>query len=683
MIDKSLADKLTSIAVQQFETGMKFKRQRMLDIQKSEEFYYGKKKKSLVRERVARLPIMSGFVDTLLSKIDDPPTVNFGWTDIADYKRARKVQAAWERDSDTNHGNWGLKDRWEKKLAIFSGRGIAKIYSESYPEYQHHYDVIDHNNFVCEPKGGGHLKNHAFMGEQNIWRTRHQLEQGARDGIYDPHQLSKLVSAMGDDEYKKNDEIYTDTITRYQSLGLDMETNTYMGVPIFRLVEWYMAYHGTWYYLLFDYKTGIWLRAEKLTDIFESGLIPYVSWATHPDAGNFWSKAPADDARPLCDIIDSLFTQELINREKINQGMKGWDPEMIPNPSQLLYRPDGLVEINRRDRASIKEAIYEFQTPSFKGTIDLINYIDAILGMKSGVTPATQGVAPEKKVGIYFGNLQQVADRLGLYNKSYKEAWAEKGLRYYYGLKEHCPEKMMVKMIGSEGIEWEELTKDDTNPISDFDITITGGLAEEQMNLAKKKEKKDALLMIQKDPLLASQVNPQWRLKQLLQIAGWDEADIKMALNKGEGLDMELLSEANQVIQDIILGKEPKKNRAANVSFLRYLLNYAYQRIDFDKVEGERKEQQKTKWFNKIIAYIKEHIPIAIENMGREAILSAVKPVGLNLSKLPNPQPAPETEISPLPQPGEEPKIPVSQSEALSQSQRVSRALRGQAASEV
>jgi len=670
MVNKKLADKITLIACKQFKTGMSFKRQRMQDIQKSEEFYYGKKRRTLIGEGVARLPIMSGFVDTLLSKIDDPPIVNFGWTDLADYKRAMKVQAAWGIDSGTNRGNWNLKDRWEKKLAIFSGRGISKVYSESFPKYQHHMDVVDHNNFVCEPKGGGHLRNHIFMGEQNIWKSGTELLDGAKEKIYDARQVMKLIAATGGSEEKVNDEIYSDSERRYRELGIDMESHSYVGIPIYRLVEWYMLYEGEWYYLLFDYRTAVWVRAEKLKDVFESGFPPYVSWATHSDAGLFWSKAPADDARPLCDIMDALFTQVLKNRQKINSGMRAYDPDMIPHPGQLKYRPDGLVEVEVKTGKTLKDAFYEFKTDSFNGTIRLLNYLDAILGVKTGVTPATQGVAEEEKVGIYFGNLQKVADRLGLYNKSYKEAWEEKGLKYFYGLKEHCPEKMMVKMMGSHGIEWDELRKEDTEPVSEFDITITGGMAEERANELKKRDKKDAMIMIMKDPELRAETNTQWRLKQILTIAGWDEANMKMAMEKEKLVNLEILSEAEQVFQDIILGRKPRRNRGATLSFVKYLLDCAYEKIDFEKVEGDRKEKQKREWFDKLMGYIEEHMPIAAENLVREArITTLLKPK----EKAQPPAELPISETIRMKEP-----LPGTPGEALGQSQRISRLVRGE-----
>ncbi|MHA1420274.1 MAG: portal protein, partial [Candidatus Heimdallarchaeaceae archaeon] len=567
------------------------------------------------------LPVMSGFVDTLLSKIDDPPIVNFGYTDLADLKRSLKVSSAWKIDSDTNHGNWNFKDRCEKKLAIFSGRGITKYFAESDPKYKSNLDVIDHNNFLCEPKGGGHLSNHSFMGEQNIWKTKTQLE----GDIYDQTQVNKLFNALNTDDFKKNEQLYKEATERFDSLGLDIESNTYVGVPTVRFIEWYMTHEGERYYLLFEYSTGIWVRAHKLSDVFESNEWPYVSWATNPDAFNFWSKAPADDARPLCEIMDVLFTQTINNRQKINAGMRGYDFEAIPDPSQLEYRPDGLVEFKLAQGRRIQDAVYEFKTEGLDGTIDLMGIVDSLLGRKTGITSDIQGSADEDmKVGVYFGNLQQVADRLGLFNKSYKEAWAEKGLRYWHGLKEHLTENMAVKMIGSRGIEWDDLTKEDLRPITEFDITITGGSSEERLNEVQKREKKESLMLIQKDPDLKMTTNLNWLRTQILMVGGYDEADIKMAADKENEGNLELFSEAEQAIQDILQGREPQINRGANTAFIKYIMDFALDKIDFGKNESDKKEMQKKEWYMKLMEYAEAHVIIAAENMARMANMMAL-----------------------------------------------------------
>ena len=621
-LDKTLADKLVSIAVLQVQTASKFKQKRMEDIAQNEEYYYGKKRKTLKGRFSLNLPVMSGFVDTLLSKIDDPPVVNFGYTDLADLKRSLKVNSAWKIDSDTNHGNWNFKDRCEKKLAIFSGRGISKYFADSDPKYKSHLEVVDHNNFLCEPKGGGHLSNHSFMGETNIWKTGHDLKNG---DIYKQTQVAELLNALNTEDFKQNEDLYKEATERYDSLGLDIKSNTYVGVPTVRFIEWYMTHEGQRYYLLFEYSTGIWVKAHKLVDVFESDIYPYTSWATNPDAFNFWSKAPADDARPLCEIMDVLFTQTINNRQKINAGMRGYDFEAVPDPSQLEYRPDGLIEFKLAPGKRIHDAVYEFKTEGLDGTIDLIGIVDSFLGRKTGVTSDIQGAAEEDmKVGVYFGNLQQVADRLGLFNKSYKEAWAEKGLRYWHGLKEHLTEKMAVKMIGSRGIEWDDLTKEDLRPITEFDITITGGSSEERLNEMQKREKKESLLLIQKDPDLKLQVNLKWLLTQILTTGGYEEADIKMAADKENEGNLELFSEAEQAIQDILQDREPQINRGANTAFIKYIMDFALDKIDFQDKESDDKELKKKEWYMKLMNYAEAHLMIAAENMARMANIMAL-----------------------------------------------------------
>ena len=64
----------------------------------------------------------------------------------------------------------------------------------------------------------------------------------------------------------------------------------------------------------------------------------------------FWSKAPADDARPLARIINTMINQELYNRQKRNYGQRIYDPSMFPNVAALAdWRPDGLIPANTKN----------------------------------------------------------------------------------------------------------------------------------------------------------------------------------------------------------------------------------------------------------------------------------------------------------------------------------------------
>lgn len=642
-LNKKLADDLTKIACKQYEISDNFKQNRLTQIRLNEEFYVGRKIVVPKGRFGVPLPTMAGFVDTLMSKIDDPPILKFGYEDIADLKISRKVSSMWQKDSHPNRANWPLKDRWAKKLACFSGRPIYKIYTESDPKYKHSLEIVDYEDFMFEPMGGGDLENHLFCGQDGIFRTKETVKANAIAGLYDQQQVAKLLSEKNNTSDKKTNDKYQKKQERYQNLGLDLLNNTYVGQDIFCFVEWNMEYEGEWYYLLFDLNTQTWIRAHLLEDVYPTNnlhLKCWVTWATHEDPFNFFSKSPCDDMRPIADSIDTLFNQALDNRYKRNFGQRAYDPNIFPDPSQLNWKPDGLVIAKNKGGQGISQGIYEFKTEEITGTIDLANWLDMYGGRKSGLGPESQGAQDnvDQKVGIYFGNMQQMADRLGLYNKSYREAHLALGLRYAFGLSNHLTETEAVKIIGEEGAEWTELTRGEAKKAPELDIEISGGSAEVMANQAKSQKRENTLLMVGKDPVLRSQVNPQWYLSEVLKNGAYEEAEIKIAVSKDQA-SLDMMSDASQAIQEILKGKNPKLRRTADTNFIRYIVNYA------------QDKELKLEEYNALMAYAQAHLSIATDNMARKARMQsimantsapAMERPNLNISEnLPIPEPVP------------------------------------------
>lgn len=129
MVSNELATKLATIASQQLDAGLRMKEQRMQTVTEIEDLYNNK---ILVVDdgRInIPFPIMSGQIDTLYSKIDNPPSVSYRIPNKQNL--ADRVAAAWKIDSSSSRSGWSRKDRAEKKLALFSGRGIAKIFSSN------------------------------------------------------------------------------------------------------------------------------------------------------------------------------------------------------------------------------------------------------------------------------------------------------------------------------------------------------------------------------------------------------------------------------------------------------------------------------------------------------------------------------------------------------------------------
>jgi len=335
----------------------------------------------------------------------------------------------------------------------------------------------------------------------------------------------------------------------------------------------------------------------------------WTSWATHPDPFNFWSKAPTDDIRPVAETIKILLNQELDNRQKRNFGQRAYDPEIFTNGAELEYRPNGLVAVKSGTSltTAIGNGIFQFETPELQGTINLVQWLDNFSGQKSGITAETQGSTDEKRVGIYQGNMAQVADRLGLYNKSYVKCHKANARRFVWGASEHITSKKAVKLIGEKGVEWDTIVRGEINP--DVDIIVESGSADLQINEKKKAMRQVALQEIGQNPALVATVNPKWLVEQKLLNGEFTEEEVRVAMDVENNGNREILGRASEAIQDIIDKKEPKLYRGATTAFQQKIIDFAAENTDDDMPLFER-----------LIAYSQAHDEIVLDNVNRKIV---------------------------------------------------------------
>lgn len=616
--NKAVGDRLIGIAPRQYDVGVKYRQPKLDHILKLEELYYNRTVKTLAGRFNIPLPIVPGFVDTLLSKIDDEITINYDHTEEADKMKARKISAAWKYDSAPTRGMWSIKDILVKKLAIFSGRGIYKIFSESDPTYKNHLEIIDLFDFIMEPSGGWHLENHLFCGQENIFRTKKQLKDGAASGLYDPEQVTRLIATCGTDEYKKTNEQYLNSMKRRQTAGLDTsDSNNYIGQELFCMVEWNMVdpVTGERYYLFFEPRAKVWIRCCPLKEIVgepEKGEVPkymFKSWATHPDAWNFLSKGPIDDIMPVAVALKIIANFMLDDFQKRLWGQRGYDPEMVTDPSQLEWdRPDKLIAMTVPNGKKISDGVYEFQTGDKSTvTINLIEYFRGFIGDETGVNKQAKGNSDEDVLGIAKINAGEIADRLGLYNKSYSQCDAELGEAYLYGLKDNMSEKLLIRMIGENGSESAEITKDDLKFSSMPDVRITGGKSEARKNQLIQEKKEASLASVA--TLMPDVLNKKVASESILENGGWTPDEIAALMDVTADGDEEQSIRASQAIQDALLKKPLELYRGATTRFLDKILDFSTNK----KIDPA---------INIVLMnYAAAHKSIIIQNMAREAML--------------------------------------------------------------
>ncbi len=632
-----LAEKAVAKASLQLIASTDFKKPRLEKIQRYWKLYDGKTDKKLRQLFNVAIPVFPGMIDTLNSQYDTPIELKFKEGDASDYFKVQKINGAFQMDTmDTSQNfKWDGKLRTARQHAIMTGRAIVRYTVTSDPEYKSDFQVVNLKNFHFQPRGGQYLENHLFCGEENIEKTKDELMSGVESGIYDKKQVEELISRCSDKDYLPDREnlSLSDKLSRFKPLNLNPENNNYVGEPIYNLCEWILRMDGIRYYLLFHPWSKTWLRFEKWKDIDQSTLLPWKSYATHPDDENFLSKAFADDLFPAADAIVAMFNQELTNREKRNFGARAYDKKMFTDVRKLdeaQHRPDALVPVNMDNTTrSISEGIYEFKTAELNGTVNLIDWVTGSLGRNTGANDLAQGAVQnvDKKASVTFAEQKSVSKRIGWASQPFQEFMGDIGKAYIYGLKEHMPAKMGIRVLGENGWDWDEITRMDLNTTKDIDVLIVSTDKEMQESELKLQQRKDALIAIGNDPVLAPTVNPQWRTEEILRSIGkYDDAEIAIALDTKTYSDKKALAKASESIQLILQNNKPKLWYGANRAFIKSIIDYA---SDKRATLGDK--------FDILVEYAMQHEQIAMANVQQEAQDQAQMINKQNLSA-PNPE---------------------------------------------
>lgn len=601
------AEELTKIAARQLGISNKYKEPLITKWKKFEDLKAGNIPRKLRSQFNVALPVFSGMLDTLAADFDEPIELRYKSKHPSDYFKAKKIQATWdiEKAKYSKEARWDFKARVDKSLNILHGRSILKEYAYSDPKYTNVLDNVDPLYFHCQPQGGGLLENHLFAGEEGILRSESELKSGEH---YNPAQVKKLLAMSGTEDYiQANTEWNCEKLQRFQAIGLDPQSNSYVGEKTFNLVEWVLTHKGKRWYVLFDPWTQIWVRCEPLVDIFSKNLYPWVSWATHEDNKVFWTPGYADMIYPVADAVVTLYNQELTNREKRNLGARFYDKSMITDVAKLdeaSYRPDALVPVETfGGTREISKGVFTIETPELQGTISLLDWTNKELQKDTGVNDISQGSAMNaaKKVNIAYMESAAVAKRLGLKSQSYTECWGEIGVRFVQGLKDHMSQEMQIEVLGDMGIEPDVLTRKDVDLKGDIGVEIISSTAQKSESEKKKQGRIKMYELLAQSKNINSEMRDAGIMKDVGELS---EEQIKLFLDTRNYSSRESVAKAHIAIQEMLAGDEPEINYAADATFLKIILDYS---MDHRNKLGREK-------FKMFAMYLAKHAKLAMQN---------------------------------------------------------------------
>jgi hypothetical protein len=578
--ETTIDEKLNKVAItdedliKQIETEYKhaldYRKPVIKEWHENEKIMYGEKPATLSGRSNIDLKLAHGFVDTFLSKIKSSPKVTFKPTKPSAIKKAKKVTALWEQESSPTREDWEFKDLLAKKLAMPSGRSISKVWAST--PYKHNRKGVDHYDFLIDPLAGGYNINKArYLGEDNIFRSKYELENNEK---YDKEAVQRLIASYSENQGVTYDNEYQEKRNRFAVVGLDINDFTPQKDGIFKLLEWFTTIDGQRWNVVCSLDKRIILYKTLLKEIVsvhgddKQPKWPFTSWAYFPDEFNFWSIAPLTVMRENFQTRNVVMNGAIDNNEAKNRPMKSYDPKTYTNPALLKQMPDRLIPVKSGEDPT--KGIFIHPVNNIYDPIKLDEKLEDVGSKVSGITPGTQGTADaNQKVGIYYGDMQEVASRMGLFEMSYTRDNILKAQLYINGLMDRLDEPMAIKIIGEDGAEWDEIKQEDLD--EDFDISIEGGTVSAQLDAIKQKQKADFIARWIISP------TPVFNMKALAEqdaiIAGFSPLEAKRLLDN-DSIDENMLSQASTDLEKLMSGIQVTPYRKANTAYLQKIVDF-------------------------------------------------------------------------------------------------------------
>lgn len=611
-----MAEEAVRVATQQLMASTEFKKPRLERLSKYWELYDGKVPKKLRQLFNVAIPVFPGMVDTLNAQYDSPVQITFREGDPGDYFKVKKINAAFQMEvmSTAQNSKWDSKFTMLRKHAIINGIAIPKYTATSDPEYKSSLDVVNLKNFHFQPRGGLYIENHLFAGEEEIEYTKSELKAGVANGYYDKKQVETLIQNCSDSVYlPQGRQDMGERLSRFKPLGLTPDSNSYVGQAIYKCAQFILEIDGTRWLLVWHPWSQTWLRFEKYKDISSSELYPWRPFTTHEDDENLLSKSFGDDLYAASDSIVAMFNQELTNREKQNFGARAYDKDMFPDVRKLddaMHRPDALVPADTKGGSrKISEGVYRFEVGNLNGTVNLIDWITGTLGRNTGATDMAQGSVAEvsKKASVAFAEQKAVSKRIGWGSKPFQTMLADVGKLYVYGLRDHMPSSMAIRLMGENGWDWDTISRLDLSTTKDIDVLISSTAEKAQESELRSTKRETALTAITADPNLAQIVNPKKRVEETLRLGEFDDNEIAEFLDVKTYSDKTSIAKASESIQMILRNKKPDLWHGATSAFMQKIVDYAT-----DK-QSTLKEK-----FDVLIDYAMAHEEIVMRNIERK-----------------------------------------------------------------
>ncbi len=379
----------------------------------------------LTQRQAVNIPLMKETIKTLLSKVDDPPTVKFEELSGDDMKQII-YQEMWDSFFKEEHLEW--KDILDKKNVFLYGLSTKSLNLKPGGialEIEDVYDVIF--DPLMRPL---EIETARFIIRQNIFRP---LRDVLADKRYDEKGKEALkhwtLSDKGIVQSGKNKQEWERRQERLKTMGVQNQEFALFagGDVIVGLTEhftqiWNLATQSFERRVIVYADDSIELLDKPLKELVGIEEWPFEVWYEDPETNDVYPDGIADLVRTPNKVLNVWFSQLIENRTLQNFQMhwfdstqQGYQPQTYePGPGRMLPAP-----------GDPNKTILPVQVNGLDETFNAMDYLTSVVERGTGATALEKGQSEQNaqtlgEVQILVG---KATERAKTMSKFYKGSW--------------------------------------------------------------------------------------------------------------------------------------------------------------------------------------------------------------------------------------------------------------------
>lgn len=436
------------------------------------------------------IPLMRETVSTVLSRIDEPPEATIESKD-GDDDKTLVIQEKWNDEVDEK--DIELIDIVTKKQVLIYGR---THYKHNFKNNEWCLEIKDAYDVVVDPQVNPiNIQTARHIHELHIYRPVLEI---VNDDSYDltartlirGNYLGDLSGGRSGSQVVQN---FQDASIRNQRLEwLGATPSDINGVGYDIILELNQHYTLIWdeskkmyvkYVVVTAVDTNYYhiLKAKPLEDAVSikdddgEQLYPFDSWASDPDATDYWADAVADIVRTPNKLINAWLSQLTENRTLVNFGMNYYDSTAADDwvPTGYNPRPGAWFPLPGKPGDVYQHVDIE----GIDGVIEEINFIINVVERATATGAVDKGVVEQGKrtLGEVEIAVTKSMERTTSMSKYYQRCWKQIVQKWTYivAQNEESETKRMYKKNQVTGkLQPKDVSKVDWLSAEGYKVTI-------------------------------------------------------------------------------------------------------------------------------------------------------------------------------------------------------------------